>query len=178
VEKKYKRGFFIGKSRTNDFFFKLNPELNCMKRELMEVLNDEILVVLPYKQNGAQGSELELTLSLWKKFCTFNYHFVVIGEFDKSFEEKFNWVEFIYQKSKDKIKGQYNPHLDILNKFLTVINKYENKYNGFVAICDDEYAIKPFNLFDIIQTHYHSSSFTGVQSAPTSYWNHDKWKTR
>lgn len=178
VEKKYKRGFFIGISRTNDFFFNLNPELKPIKTELMEVLKDETLVILPYKQSGAQGTELELTLSLWRKNCTFNYHFVVIGEYDKSFEEKFSWVEFIKCPTKPKINGQYNPHLDILNKFVTVINKYKDKYTGFIAMCDDEYAIKPFTLYDILQTHYHASSFTGDSKAPKSYWNYDKWKTR
>jgi hypothetical protein len=43
---------------------------------------------------------------------------------------------------------------------------------------DDNYAIKPFTLFDILQTHYHSQSFTGNSKAPVNYWNHNKWKTR
>lgn len=178
VDKKYNRGYFIGISRTNDFFFHLNPELNCMKNELLEALKNEILVILPYKQSSAQGTELEIALSLWRKNCTFNYHFVVIGEYDKSFEEKFPWVEFIECPTKPKVNGQYNPHLDVLNKYMTVIDKYQDKYTGFVSICDDEYAIKPFTLFDILQTHYHAETFTGVEKAPTSYWNHDKWKTR
>ena len=173
-----KRGFMWGKRRNFDFFFNLNPELKCVKSELMEALKDETLVILPYKQSSAQGTELELTLSLWRKNCTFKYHFVVIGEYDKSFEEKFPWVEFIECQTKPKIDGQYNPHLDILNKFVTVINKYKEQYTGFVAMCDDEYAIKPFTLFDILQTHYHSQSFTGNSKAPKSYWNYDKWKTR
>ena len=178
VEKRTKRGYFIGITRTNDFYFNLNPEFKCIRRELMQAFEDETLVVLPYKQSGSQGSELELALSLWRKNCTFNYHFVVIGEYGKSFEEKFPWVEFIECQTKPKIDGQYNPHLDILNKFVTVINKYKEQYTGFVAMCDDEYAIKPFTLFDILQTHYHSQSFTGNSKAPKSYWNYDKWKTR
>ena len=144
----------------------------------MCALNDEILVILPYKQSSAQGTELELTLSLWRKNCTFKYHFVVIGEYDKSFENKFPWVEFIQCATRPKKDGQYNPHLDILNKFVTVINKYKDKYTDFIAMCDDEYAIKPFTVFDIMQTHHHSNSFAGDKSAPTNYWRHDKWKTR
>lgn len=178
VEKKYKRGFFVGISRTNDFFFDLNPELKCIKQELMEALNEEILVVLPYKQSSAQGKELEITLSLWRKNCTFKYHFVVIGEYDKSFETKFPWVEFIHCKSKEKIENQYQPHLDILNKFKIAQYLFDNKYKGFIAICDDEYAIKPFTFFDILQTHYHSNSFVGDKNAPVNYWRHDKWKTK
>ena len=178
IDKKYKRGYFIGISRTDDFFFKINPELNCIKNELMEVLKEEVLVILPYKQNGAQGSELELALSLWKKYCTFNYRFVVIGEYSKVLEDRFPWVEFIECNTRDKVEGQYNPHLDMFNKFKIVIDKYQNKYNGFIWMVDDNYAIKPFTLFDILQTHYHSNSFVGSESAPTNYWRHNKWKTR
>lgn len=178
VEKKYKRGFFVGISRTNDFFFNLNPELNCMKQELMEAMKNEILVILPYKQSSSQGTELEIALSLWRKNCTFKYHFIVIGEYDKSFVQKFPWVEFIECKSKEKVDDQYNPHLDILNKFIIAMTKYQDKYTGFIAMCDDIYAIKPFTIFDILQTHYHSKSFDGNKNAPTSYWRYDKWKTR
>ena len=178
VEKRTKRGYFIGITRTNDFYFNLNPEFKCIRKELMQAFEDETLVVLPYKQSGSQGTELELALSLWKKYCTFNYHFVVIGEFDKSLEEKFPWVEFIECATKAKVDGQYNPHLDILNKFVTVIDKYKDKYNGFLWMTDDNYAIKPFTLFDILQTHYHASSFTGNSKSPVNYWNHNKWKTR
>ena len=77
---------------------------------MIQVYDNEILVVLPYKQTGAQGNELYLTLNLWKKFCTFKYHFVVIGEFDTKLSEEFPWVEFIYSKIRDKVEGQYNQH--------------------------------------------------------------------
>ena len=173
-----KRGFCWGGRRNFEFFFAINPELNCIKKELMQVLEDEILVVLPYKQSGSQGSELELALSLWRKNCTFNYHFVVIGEYDKTFEEKFPWVEFIYNKSIDKVDEQYTQHLDVIRCMNIIYGKYKNKYNGFIWMVDDNYAIKPFTLFDILQTHYHSQSFTGNSKAPKSYWNHNKWKTR
>jgi hypothetical protein len=178
VWKRKTRGYLFGKIRDFDFFFKVNSELNCIKKELMQVLKDEILVVLPYKQNGSQGSELELALSLWRKNCTFNYHFVVIGEFDESLKEKFPWVEFIECPTKPKIDGQYNPHLDMINKFVNISRKFKDKYNGFIWMVDDNYAIKPFTLFDVLQTHYHSQSFTGNSKAHVNYWNHNKWKTR
>jgi hypothetical protein len=178
VWKRKYRGFLFGKIRDFDFFFKVNPELNCVKKELMHVLEDELLVVLPYKQRGSQGSELELALSLWRKNCAFKYHFVVIGEFDESFEEKFPWVEFIYNKPIDKVNGQYTQHLDVIKCMNIIYEKYKDKYNGFIWMVDDNYAIKPFTLFDILQTHYHSQSFTGNSKAPVNYWNHNKWKTR
>lgn len=172
------RGFAWGGKRNYDFFFSVNPEMKHMKDELIKSIHEEMLVILPYKQSGSQGSELELALSLWRKNCKFKYHFVVIGEYDKSFEEKFHWVEFIECPTKPKINGQYNPHLDMINKFIVVSNKYKNKYGGFIWMVDDNYAIKPFSLDDIKTIHYHSITFVGNEKQPTSYWNHDKWKTR
>ena len=102
----------------------------------------------------------------------------MIGEYNKVLEDRFPWVEFIECNTRDKVEGQYNPHLDMFNKFKIVIDKYQNKYNGFIWMVDDNYAIKPFTLFDILQTHYHSNSFVGSESAPTNYWRHNKWKTR
>jgi len=144
----------------------------------MQVDDKEILVVLPYKQAGSQGNELYLTLNLWRKFCTFKYHFVVIGEFDTKLSEKFPWVEFIYSKIRDKVEGQYNQHLDVAAKFMEVMDKYDEQYSGFIWIADDNYAVKPFKLSDITQVHYHSLSFVGEKNTPTNFWRHDKWKTR
>ena len=141
-------------------------------------LDLETLVVLPYKQSSAQGNEIRLVLSGWKKFCQFKYHFIVIGEFDESLRNDFPWVEFIDCPTKKKKEGQYNPHLDIQNKFKIISNLYSQKYDGFIYMSDDKYAIKPFDLNDITEIHYHAQSFTGDKNAPTSYWNYDKWKTR
>ena len=175
---KRKRGYFMGFARTNDVFFKINPDMAHLKNKLINNFNKEILIVLPYKQSRAQGREIELTLSLWKKFCTFDYHFVVIGEFDDSLKNKFQWVEFIHYKLIKKYDNQYNPHLDIINKFDFIMQKYSKIYNGFIYITDDEYAIKPFTIFNILQVYYHSKEFIGDEKAPTFYWRHDKWKTR
>jgi hypothetical protein len=51
-------------------------------------------------------------------------------------------------------------------------------YLGFIWMVDDNYAVKPFELSDITHVHMHAQSFTGNKSAPTSWWSHDKWKTR
>ena len=175
---KRKRGYFMGFARTIDAFFKINPDMLHLKQQLLNDLKKEILVILPYKQGGSQGKEIELCLSLWKKFCKFKYHFIVIGEFDEKLKNEFPWVEFIHYTSKEKKEGQYNPHLDINHKFNIIYKKYGNSYNGFIYMTDDEYAIKQFELDDITRIYYHSLNFKGRQDQPTSYWNHDKWKTK
>jgi len=180
VWKKVSRGYPWGGTRTMDFFFDVNPDMLPLKDELIGALNNEnvSLIVLPYKQSKSQGKEIELALGGWRKYCQFKYHFIVIGEFDNDLAQKFPWVEFIYLPSVSEKDGQYTPHLDIMNKFNYVLQKYSKKYSGFIYITDDNYAIKPFTLEDITTIYCLSREFIGTKDQPTSYWNHDKWKTR
>lgn len=178
VWKRKTRGFMWGGTRSLNTFFEINSDMLPFKQQLLDDLKKETLIVMPYKQNGSQGNEIRLSLNGWRKFCKFEYHFIVIGEFDEKLKKDFPWVEFIHCPSKEKKNGQYNPHLDIQNKFKIISRMYSQMYDGFIYITDDEYAVKPFDLSDIKSTYYHSSSFTGCEKCPTSFWRHDKWKTR
>lgn len=178
VWKRKTRGFMWGGTRGLDVFFQINSDMVYIKEELINKLKEETLVVLPYKQGGSQGNEIRICLNAWRKFCQFNYHLVVIGEFNETLKNEFPWVEFIYCPSAPKKPNQYNPHLDIQNKFKIISRMYSQIYDGFIYLTDDEYAIKPFELTDITKIYCHSFSFTGDKNAPTSYWNYDKWKTR
>ena len=175
---KRKRGYFMGFARTVDMFFRINQDMFSLKQQLLDDLKKETLVVMPYKQSGSQGNEIRITLTGWRKFCQFKYHFVVIGEFDESLKQEFPWVEFIYCPSVPKKEGQYNPHLDMQNKFKIASRMYSQIYDGFIYMTDDEYAIKPFDLSDITRIYYHNTTFFGNEKCPKSYWNYDKWKTR
>lgn len=139
---------------------------------------DEKLVVMPYSQNGAQGDEIKIALNGWRKFCMFDYRFVIIGDFDESLRGAFPWVEFV---AVDKIpfkRGQYTPLLDVLHKLDVARLKYGEEYTGFVRMMDDFYAIKPFVFEDVARTYYHSASFMGNGKLPVNFWSHSKWKTR
>lgn len=173
-----KRRFMWGLRRDYDFFFRLNKDMEQKRKELMDNLNKEKLVVMPYVQKKAQGNEIKFVINGWKKFCQFKYRFVVIGEFDEKLKNEFPWVEFIKCPSVKEKEGQYMPHLDIQNKFKVASKLYGQEYDGFIYTCDDYYPIKPFEFEDIEKIHHHSMSFVGTEKAPTSYWSHDKWKTR
>ena len=165
------RGYIYGKNRSMDFFFNINPDLS-------DKCNEEILVVLTYEHQFAQGNELYNSLTLWKKFCMFNYHFVVIGTFTGDLTKQFPWVEFIECARVPNVENQYTPHLDVQHKMEIIMKHFANKYKGFIRTMDDVYAIKPFNLEDITTIHYHQMEFSGNKNAPASFWIHDKWKTR
>lgn len=173
--KKQIRGYFYGAVRTPNAFFAMNPNLLPIKND---ILHPETLVVLPYVQSKSQGTELRLALTGWRKHCTFPYHFVVIGEFNADLCKEFPWVEFISAPILPRVSGQYNPHLDIRNKFEITYQRFHDRYPGFIYMVDDNYAIRPFTKFDIFQTHYLNPSFSGVEKLPTYFWKHDKWKTR
>ena len=172
------RGYFWGKTRNIDFFFSINSDMADKKEQLINELKNEKLVVLPYKQSGSQGNEIRLALNAWKKFCNFNYHFVVIGEFDDNIKKDFPWVEFIYIPQNTKIDGQFSQHINVQNCMEIIMKKYDKVYDGFIWMVDDNYAIKPFYFEDIKKIHNHSESFVGNEKSPTHFWNHDKWKTR
>ena len=172
------RGYVWGRERDFDYFFKINPDMIDKKEELMNQINEEILIVLPYKQSKSQGNEIKLALNGWKKFCKFKYRFVVIGEFNEELKNEFPWVKFVNCPSLEKKEGQYNPHLDIMNKFKIISKLYGQEYNGFIYTTDDQYPIKQFDLDDVMRIYYHSKDFVGVKNLPTFYWKHDKWKTR
>ncbi len=176
--KKNTRGYFFGASRTYDAFFKMNPDLLPLKEELITNINKEVLVVLPYANSGAQGHELEIALTAWNKFCQFPYHFVVIGDCNEQLVKKFNWVEWIPCGKIAPRPDQYNAHLDMQHKMEIAYNKFKDKYNGFIWMVDDNYAIRPFTLNDIKTIHYHQKSFKGNSNLPTSFWKYDKYKTR
>lgn len=172
------RGFMWGGRRNFDFFFDVNPELRNRKEELLSQIDGETLIVLPYKQSGSQGNEIRIALNGWRKFCRSKYHFVVIGEFKDDLKEEFPWVEFIYELSVPKIPGQYYPHLDIQHKMEVAYNLFKDRYKGFIYMVDDNYAIKPFYIYELKTIYYHQPSFVGREEAPVNWWKHDKWKTR
>ena len=176
--KKRSRGYFMGLARSFNAFFKINPDMCDKQEELLSKIDEEVLVVLPYSRRGSQGNELRIALKGWKKFCKSKYHFVLIGDYSLELENEFPWVEFIYEPSIPRKENQYTPHLDIQHKMERIYDLFKERYSGFIWMVDDNYAIKPFYTYEIKAIHFHSDNFTGEETAPVSFWKHDKWKTK
>ena len=179
VWKKTKRGFPRGINRGFNYFFLVNPDMENMKNELLSMyIGSKTLVVLPYRQRGSQGNEIRLALNAWKKFCRFDYHFAVIGEFDDNLPNEFKWVDFIYCPNTNNTTDQYNPHLNIQHSMEVAMELYGDEYNGFIYMTDDCYAIKEFDLIDILTIHYLNLEQNPTTNNNPAYWSHDKWKTK
>lgn len=104
----------------------------------------EILVVIPYLAEGAQGSELELAVTGWRKHFKEPYKIVVVGDRHPVVDSGDDIV-FIDCPRIAPVEGQYLPHLDIVHKFREVRKAYPDT-EGFIYACDDMYAVKDFTL--------------------------------
>ena len=78
--------------------------------------NKEILVVIPYLAKEAQGRELELAVTGWRKHFKEPYHIVVVGDHDPIVDTGDD-ITFIECPRIDPVPGQYLPHLDMVHKF-------------------------------------------------------------
>lgn len=106
--------------------------------------NKEILVVIPYLAKEAQGRELELAVTGWRKHFKEPYHIVVVGDHDPIVDTGDD-ITFIECPRIDPVPGQYLPHLDMVHKFRKVMDAYPDT-DGFIYACDDMYAVKDFTL--------------------------------
>lgn len=154
IWKKESRGQNTRQDPNLKMFFTINPEMNDKKEEYLKLLRPETLVILPYIQKRARGNELKLCLNAWKKFCTFEYKFIVIGEFDSNLEKDFPWIKFIHFSTK-------NQHLNVCTIFLNLAKDF-GSYEGFIWMFNNYYPIKSFTLSDIKTTHYSSKEIPNV----------------
>ena len=78
------------------------------------------------------------------------------------------------------LKDQYTAHLDVQHKMEIIMNKYADKYDGFIRIADDQYAVNPFTLEDIITPHYidyDCAKVKCVEHLTPNYWIFNKQLT-
>ena len=138
----------------------------------------EILVVIPFWAQGAQGNELELALTGWKKHFKEPHKLVVVGDLPQTFDVS-EYAEFIPCERIEPVPGQYLPHLDHVHKFRKVREAFPDT-EGFVYTCDDIYPTADNTLADILIPKMPERGFPVTigdwrQSRPD--WYNDKWKT-
>lgn len=142
-------------------------------------MEERILICMPYYSGGAQGRELEMSLTGWKKFCKFPFKIAIIGD-NNPIMNKFDFVEWVPCERVPIAENQYRPHLDRANKFLKAYELYHNgeHYDGFFHICDDHYPVHDFDLKYLTQHYYLQMDFNGDMSKAPNNWKHDLAKTK
>lgn len=136
---------------------------------------EEALIVIPYLAKDAQGSELELAVTGWRKHFKDAYHIVVAGDYHPVVESGDD-ISFVECPRIAPVEGQYLPHLDIANKFVKVREAFPDA-EGFVYTCDDIYAVRDFSLDDVKADKIYSKHVPGFDWKKEHGWWRDLGKT-
>ena len=120
-------------------------------------IDNTILVVIPFLAKGAQGNELELAVTGWRKYFQNPYLIVVVGDWHPVVETGDD-IRFIECPQVAPIPRQYLPHLDHVHKFRRVREEFPDS-KGFIYTCDDIYGTADFDINDILFPKYPERGF-------------------
>lgn len=141
-------------------------------------MENKILVVIPFLAAGAQGNELALAVTGWRKFFKEPHHIVIVGDHHPVCDTGDD-ITFIDCPRIEPIPGQYTPHLDHVHKFRRVHESFPDT-KGFIYTCDDIYGTADFTMKDILAPKHPERGFDfhpfDWKSLPVE-WYSDKGKT-
>lgn len=129
------------------------------------------LVVIPYCKEGAQGRELEYAMAGWRRHFREDFTLVLVGDYAPGAD-----IFIDCPRIEHKDDGNYIPHLDHVNKFMTVLGLFQDA-PGFIYACDDMYAVKDFTLDDVKRLKCLEGDLYGSMLS-TNGWDRDEAKTR
>ena len=138
------------------------------QRVITSAYEGEVLVILPYYAEGAQGRELECTLAGWQRYAQFRYKLVIVGDKPSFDIRRYRNVEWLPCERVAPIEGQYTPHIDITHKFLVARKAYP-QFTGFIYTCDDIHPIGDFDMADVLTIK------ANQREIPHSYPEWNKW---
>jgi len=137
---------------------------------------EEILVVIPYLAKDAQGSELELAVTGWRKYFKEKFRIVVVGDYHPIVDSGDDITFIKCPRVKWPGEGNYWAHIDHVNKFRTVWNAYP-KSKGFIYSCDDIYAVNEFTMEDVMKPKARCRQIDGDFTS-TNKWVVDNYRTK
>ena len=134
------------------------------------------LVVIPFLAEAAQGNELELAVTGWRKHFRDPFKIAIVGDYHPIVDTGKD-IEFIECPRISYAPGQYLPHLDIVHKFREVRKKHP-KIKGFIYACDDMYAVADFKLFDVMIPKYPETATKWLEDRDWDRNSFDWWADR
>ena len=137
---------------------------------------EKILIVIPYLKKEAQGDELTLAVTGWRKFFKENYLIVIVGDWHPLVESGDDIMFIRCPRVKFPGKGNYWAHIDHVNKFLKVREAFPDS-EGFIYTCDDIYATREFDIGDVKAPKVRVMDIIGSFHSPNA-WVRDNYKTR
>ena len=137
---------------------------------------NKILVIIPYLAKDAQGTELELAVTGWRKHFKEEFHIVIVGDYHPIVDTGDD-ISFIKcPRVKWPGKGNYWAHIDHVNKFRAVFNAYPHS-EGFIYTCDDIYAVKDFTFEDVKKPKARKMQIEGSYTSANA-WVVDNYRTK
>ena len=132
------------------------------------------LVAIFYIDSEAQGDEISLAISGWKKHFKEYHEVLVVG--DKPPVEGVKWMYVERLKPKE---GEYLPSIDICNK-LSYVCQYciSHGYEGFIWASDDFFAVNDFTLEDVKTPKYQDDEMPRKWDKTSNRWWLEQVKTR
>ena len=135
-----------------------------------------ILVVIPYCSDGSQGRELEYAVAGWRKHFKEDYLIVLAGE-DHPITKTGDDIVCVPSPRVEAREGQYRQHLDYVSCFRKVHEAFP-KSKGYIRVADDCYAVRDFDMQDVL-TRKCISHEVGINPFATpGSWAGDQRKTR
>lgn len=141
------------------------------------MMNDEIAIVIPYLAEAAQGNELELAVTGWRKHFIQPHHIFIVGDSHPIISSGDDITFIEHPRVRECKDGNYLPHIDIVMKFISAAFSLAlNGIDHFIYTCDDIYPVNDFSLIEILfpkvvgKMHRNDSDRTG--------WAGDLQKTR
>ena len=115
-----------------------------------KTMKNEIPIVIPYWAGGAQGNELELAVTGWRKYFIEDYHIFIVGDPHPviSTGDDISLIECPRIESCGE--GNYLPHIDHVHKFTEACKQLVWDYDNFIYTCDDIYPVNDFSLIEIL----------------------------
>lgn len=141
----------------------------------MKNTTDKILVVIPYLAKAAQGSELLLAITGWRKHFKENFVIVVVGDWHPVCDSK-DVIFINCPRVKWPGKGNYWAHIDHVNKFKAVRKEFPES-KGFVYTCDDIYATRDFTMQDVLYPKVRCREINGSFHHGNA-WVRENYRTR
>jgi len=134
---------------------------------------EKYLVVIPFFAGGAQGRELEYAVAGWRKHFKEDFKIILVGDYHLVVDTG-NDIEFIKcERVPEPEPGNYRPHIDFVNKFKKVREKFPDS-EGFIFVADDVYAVNDFDIYDVKVLKQQSDKLKVNNTSP---WEREKEKT-
>ena len=139
-------------------------------------------IIIPYYAAEAQSDELLYAIDGWFRFACFPIEITFVGDWHPGLSNRNVRFYHLDRVKAEDFPGEYLPHIDISRKInhglskLSSIDKFPD--DGFIVSPDDVFALRKFDLLDVMTTKANIGSYDIASEDSPDPWNRDLYKTR